>query len=883
MVALDARGVSIEGRYRTILCSSLFYFRIPEGLWADRMKKIRAAGYNTIDVYFPWNFHELERDTWDLETGMRDVRTFLGLAARNGLWVVARPGPYICSEWDGGALPAYLTADGLPIRQNHAGYLDRVREWYRRILPIIAEHQLGRGGTVILVQIENELDFYDCDDPAGYIAALRDMARAEGVTVPLFACAGQGDLGAAWGSVRDVAPSLNLYLDSRLPGMEAGLRPYVDHLGSLGFPLMVTETGRDVLLLRRLLASGAKLLGPYNQVGGFDFGFTNGLNNWGTPLSFQTSHYSFGSLVDPFGVVREEVWEHRALAGLIETLGCVLAPALPATEGGVETVVDGRTATVPVLALGSDGRAGLALCVSNTTDRTQSVRFRRDAEWLPLAGPLSLEPGVSCFVFFDLLLEPMGLPGRLVFSTAEPFDLSRGARSTLVLQAPGEAEVHYDPGTGPVVIGFPGPGGRATAVRTSAGEVLVRCVPRRDVMAAAAPVAARRRPVRWKARATSHNELFPRLVEARPGQALAMEAWGRLRGYALYRAAIPDSDLAAAAGVLLHGAADVVSAYLDGRYLGTRVPGGGEAWFEVPARRTRVSLHVLEVRCEIWGHSNFDDARLPALRMGSLRGIAGATLVTRVEALPLWSMQTGRASAAQPYLSSPGGRLTARVPARYTSAREITPAAGTGRWLLRLENAECPTVVSVDGRSVGWVDRHHPILSLDGMLSAGRTSRITLEPQKWYAGESAGTATLLQGTELGGWSMAGMDESGMAGAAARATDDLDPVELPLSLPPGSLMWLRGRLQGGSPEACRSLTLAGRNLKASVLFNGRLVGRILLECPGRPRMAGGRDDVAYLPGCWRRKDADELVVLLEGVGSAPGRLQSATLAAVGSPG
>jgi len=72
-VSLDKRGIKINNQYVVILCASLFYFRIPAGLWRDRMKKIRAAGYNCIDVYFPWNYHELKKGEW--------------LFRGNGMWI----------------------------------------------------------------------------------------------------------------------------------------------------------------------------------------------------------------------------------------------------------------------------------------------------------------------------------------------------------------------------------------------------------------------------------------------------------------------------------------------------------------------------------------------------------------------------------------------------------------------------------------------------------------------------------------------------------------------------------------------------------------------------------------------------------------------------
>src|SRR5690606_22761436 len=155
----------------------------------------------------PWNFHETSPGEWDF-TGRRDVAAFLDLAHEAGLKVVARPGPYICSEWDGGALPAWLTlTPGLEVRQAEPQYLAEVGRWCGRGRPLLAERQHGRGGSVVAVQLENELDFFDTADRPADVTALRDMVRGHGITVPLVACAGQGDLTGATGGVPGVVPA----------------------------------------------------------------------------------------------------------------------------------------------------------------------------------------------------------------------------------------------------------------------------------------------------------------------------------------------------------------------------------------------------------------------------------------------------------------------------------------------------------------------------------------------------------------------------------------------------------------------------------------------------------------------------------------------------
>ena len=280
-VELDATGIRLGGEPRLLLCASLFYFRLPREEWRDRLAQVRTSGYTCVDVYFPWNFHETAPGEWSFE-GRRDLAAFLDLAHAEGLYVIARPGPYICSEWDGGALPAWLGLDPqLRVRQHEPRFLAQGGRWLDQVLPILAERQYPDGGPVIMVQLENELDFFDCADRAGYLTALRDQVLGHGITVPLIACAGQGDLAGATGDVAGVVPACNFYPDDDSPDIEAEVRHYADLLAARGLPLLVTETNRGHRTLRRLLACGASLLGPYLQSAGWNFGYTPSSGNWG--------------------------------------------------------------------------------------------------------------------------------------------------------------------------------------------------------------------------------------------------------------------------------------------------------------------------------------------------------------------------------------------------------------------------------------------------------------------------------------------------------------------------------------------------------------------------------------------------------------------------
>ncbi|MDF3147038.1 beta-galactosidase, partial [Streptomyces sp. T21Q-yed] len=354
-IHVDGQGVWIDGRPRTLLCASLFYFRIPREQWRERLAQVRASGYTCVDVYLPWNFHELAPGRFSFE-GRRDVAAFLDLAREEGLYVIARPGPYICSEWDGGALPAWLGLDReLRVRQNEPRYLEQVTAWFDQVLPLLAERQHPAGGSVIMVQLENELDFFDCADRTGYMTSLRDTAVRHGITVPLVACSGQGDLPGATGDVEGVVPASNFYPDDDSPDIEAEVRRYAALVAERGVPLLVTETNRRHRTLRRLLASGAKLIAPYLQSSGWNFGYTPSSGNWGRPGNFMSHGYDFGGYVTSTGLERPEYAEAQVLARVVETWGPRLA--LATTVSYAELGCDFPTSSQPsALELDGGGR-----------------------------------------------------------------------------------------------------------------------------------------------------------------------------------------------------------------------------------------------------------------------------------------------------------------------------------------------------------------------------------------------------------------------------------------------------------------------------------------------------------------------------------------------
>ncbi|WP_217700797.1 beta-galactosidase [Krasilnikoviella flava] len=836
-VEIGPSGLVVDGEEKVLLCASLFSFRLPREEWAARLAQVRATGYDAVDVYVPWNFHELEPGRWDF-TGRRDVGTFLDLAHEAGLLVVARPGPYICSEWDGGALPAWLTLEpGLRLRQAEPRYLEHVREWFEQVLPVLAARQHGRGGSVVAVQLENELDFFDCDDRAGYVGALADLARGHGITVPLVACAGQGDLVGATGGVDGVVPAFNFYPDDRSPHVEAEVRRYAELVAGRGEPLLVTETNRRHVTLRRLLVSGATLLAPYLQASGFDLGYTPSVGNWGEPGSFMTHDYDFGGFLSPTGVARPEVAQGRVLAAVARTLGPALARAVPRPASHAYAT-DAPTSVSPSLLELHGG--GTLLGVPNLGESWATATVPVGGGRADVEVPL---PPESCLlVLRDLPLDALGAAGTLRLSTADlvgagpdGLELASCGAAVVVLEAPhGETTV--------VELAAPGPGAPVRQVARAGDErwdLVLRhpedvpgpvgadvalvgndtadadpfedtTVPASEVVGAVRLAAPTRRG------GGERYDLPP-----------ASEEVGVHRGRTHYAA-----DVAGAAELVIEGAGDMVDLALDGVALPTLARFG--AAVVVP---TGGAGH-LEATVETWGHANFDDARLPGLRAGSLRGLGRVwSVVARDDVSALWSVTAGEQQAGDPApLRTLGGWSSTRV-GRPVTYRRPLPVDGAHHHVLRLDGVPGSVDVLVDGA-------RRTVVAEDPWLHLAPGEGAHVEVTLPHAPGALGGAELLRLAPVRGWQVEPQPDTAILDLAARPAEGVE-VGLPLDLEPGDEAWLDVPLPAGG----RSLWFAGTQVRVSAFAHGELLGRVWLGDPAAPRFSGGRPTRLWLPAAW----------------------------------
>ncbi len=177
----------LNGKPFVVKAAEVHYPRIPEPYWEQRILSCKALGMNTLCLYVFWNLHEQQPGKFDF-SGNKDIAKFCRLAQKHGMYVIVRPGPYVCAEWEMGGLPWWLLKKkDVQLRTLDPYYMERVRIFMNEVGKQLADLQLSRGGNIIMVQVENEYGSYGVNKP--YVSAIRDIVKQAGFTdVPLFQC-----------------------------------------------------------------------------------------------------------------------------------------------------------------------------------------------------------------------------------------------------------------------------------------------------------------------------------------------------------------------------------------------------------------------------------------------------------------------------------------------------------------------------------------------------------------------------------------------------------------------------------------------------------------------------------------------------------------------
>lgn len=309
----------LDGKPFQIISGGIHYFRVVPEYWRDRLEKLKAMGCNTVETYIPWNMHEPKPGQFVFE-GMLDLEKFVRTAQELGLWVIIRPSPYICAEWEFGGLPAWLLAeDGMRLRGCYEPFLNHIRAYYKKLFEILKPLQVNYGGPVILMQVENEYGYYG-DDP-NYLKAMKQIMLDFGTVVPLVTSDGPMHESLNGGHLPGVLPTGNF--GSHTEERFEVLKQYTD-----GGPLMCTEFwvgwfdhwGNGGHMRGNLEESTKDLdkmleLGHVNIYmfeGGTNFGFMNG-SNYYDELTPDVTSYDYDGVLTEAGDLTEKYRRYQEI------------------------------------------------------------------------------------------------------------------------------------------------------------------------------------------------------------------------------------------------------------------------------------------------------------------------------------------------------------------------------------------------------------------------------------------------------------------------------------------------------------------------------------------------------------------------------------------
>ena len=313
----------LDGKPFRIISGEMHPARIPREYWRHRIRMAKAMGCNTIAVYVFWNYLEEKPGHFDFRTENRDVAAFIRLCKEEGMWVLLRPGPYVCAEWDWGGLPTWLlTIPDIKVRCMDPRYISAVSRYVAALSQEIGPLQCDHGGPILMVQVENEYGSYANDRK--YLAVLHRLWRQHGITVPFYTADGPTSFMLEAGS-----------LDSCAIGLDSGgsdgdfevaeqHNPNVPAFSSETYPGWLTHWKEDwqrpdtagIMKEMRYLLSHGRSLNLYVVHGGTNFGFTAGANAF-SPVQFQpdVTSYDYDAPVNEQGRATPKYYALRELIG----------------------------------------------------------------------------------------------------------------------------------------------------------------------------------------------------------------------------------------------------------------------------------------------------------------------------------------------------------------------------------------------------------------------------------------------------------------------------------------------------------------------------------------------------------------------------------------
>ena len=319
--SLSPDAFLLDGKPLQLISGEMHPARIPREYWRHRIRMAKAMGCNTIAAYVFWNYHETTPGVFDFKSENRDIAAFIRTCQEEGMWVLLRPGPYVCAEWDFGGLPPYLLKiPDIRVRCLDARYMAAVNRYIGRLAKEVKPLQCTSGGPILMVQIENEYGSFGNDK--GYLEDLRKIWLTNGINVPFYTADGPTPYMLEAGNISGAAIGLDSGGDEKDFGEAKKHNPNVPAFSSETYPGWLTHWGEkwarpDTAALKKeveFLLKNKKSFNLYVIHGGTNFGFTAGANAF-SPTQYQPdiTSYDYDAPIDEQGRATPKYYMLRRL------------------------------------------------------------------------------------------------------------------------------------------------------------------------------------------------------------------------------------------------------------------------------------------------------------------------------------------------------------------------------------------------------------------------------------------------------------------------------------------------------------------------------------------------------------------------------------------
>ena len=309
----------LNGKPFVVKAAEVHYPRIPRPYWEHRIQMCKALGMNTVCIYVFWNIQEQKEGQFDF-TGNNDVAEFCRIAQKNGMYVIVRPGPYVCAEWEMGGLPWWLLKKkDIKLRERDPYFMERVKIFEQKVGEQLAPLTIQKGGPIIMVQVENEYGSYGEDKP--YVSEIRDCLRGiYGKELALFQCDWSSNFEK--NGLDDLTWTMNF-------GTGANINDQFRRLGQLrpNAPKMCSEfwsgwfdkwgarhetrPAKDMVEgMDEMLSKGISF-SLYMTHGGTSFGHWAGANSPG--FAPDVTSYDYDAPINEYGHTTPKFWELRKM------------------------------------------------------------------------------------------------------------------------------------------------------------------------------------------------------------------------------------------------------------------------------------------------------------------------------------------------------------------------------------------------------------------------------------------------------------------------------------------------------------------------------------------------------------------------------------------